>query len=62
MILIDHYPVKTEKIVPLMRPIIDNLEQILDSGEEKHDEDENAYFDIFLQRMQILPLNTFYQG
>ena len=45
-----------------MRPIIDNLEQILDSGEEKHYEDENAYFDSFLQRMQLIPLNTFYQG
>ena len=29
-----------EKIAPLMRPIIDNLEQILDSDEEKRYEDE----------------------
>ena len=34
-----------EKIAPLMRPIIDNLEQILDSDEEKRYEDENALHD-----------------
>lgn len=34
-----------EKIAPLMRPIIDNLEQILDSDEEKRYEDEEALQD-----------------
>lgn len=34
-----------EKIAPLMRPIIDNLEQILDSDEEKRYEDENSLSD-----------------
>lgn len=34
-----------EKIAPLMRPIIDNLEQILDSDEEKRYEDEEALRD-----------------
>lgn len=34
-----------EKIAPLMRPIIDNLEQILDSDDEKRYEDENALQD-----------------
>ena len=29
-----------DKIAPLMRPIIDNLEQILDSDEEKRYEDD----------------------
>ena len=34
-----------EKIAPLMRPIIDNLEQILDSDEENRYEDEEALRD-----------------
>lgn len=34
-----------EKIAPLMRPIIDNLEQILDSDEEKRYEDETVLSD-----------------
>lgn len=34
-----------EKIAPLMRPIIDNLEQILDSDEENRYEDESALQD-----------------
>ena len=34
-----------EKIAPLMRPIIDNLEQILDSDEEKRYEDEEGLAD-----------------
>ena len=31
-----------EKISPLMRPVIDNLEQLIDSNEEKRYEDERA--------------------
>lgn len=34
-----------EKIAPLMRPVIDNLEQILDSDEEKRYEDEEELCD-----------------
>lgn len=34
-----------EKIAPLMRPIVDNLEQILDSDEEKRYEDETVLRD-----------------
>lgn len=34
-----------EKIAPLMRPVIDNLEQILDSDEENRYEDENELSD-----------------
>lgn len=34
-----------EKIAPLMRPVIDNLEQILDSDEEKRYEDEGMLSD-----------------
>lgn len=34
-----------EKIAPLMRPIIDNLEQILDSDEEKRYEDDSQLSD-----------------
>lgn len=36
---------ENEKIVPLMRPIIDNLEQILDSDESKRYEDEDELTD-----------------
>ena len=36
---------ENEKIAPLMRPIIDNLEQILDSDESKRYEDEDGLID-----------------
>ena len=36
---------ENEKIAPLMRPIIDNLEQILDSDESKRYEDEDELTD-----------------
>ena len=38
-----------EKIAPLMRPIIDNLEQILDSDDEKRYEDEAELSDKILE-------------
>lgn len=38
-----------EKIAPLMRPIIDNLEQILDSDEEKRYENEEELSDKILE-------------
>ena len=40
-----------EKIAPLMRPIIDNLEQILDSDEEKRYEDEAELSDKIAEKM-----------
>ncbi len=40
MILVFSAGYEKEKIAPLMRPVIDNLEQILDSDEKERYEDE----------------------
>ena len=40
---------KKEKIAPLMRPIIDNLEQLLDSDEKSRYEDETLLNDKILE-------------